>query len=592
MPIKIPAQNKWYQSNNSDILGNLYATKNINLEENKGTIRLGQRLMLNTATEDVAEINSYPVGFRYFNNGTANEFYTIAGASNVGYVFKASSIDGAFAKVTTSGAPAKVDSTVSDIEIAFGVLYVSCDGKLYFLSGSNVWDTPVTAGSSGYFTSLCYFPFTDQLYCSKNGNLVQEITSTHAVSTGLTLPSGTIITFIRATSTRLWIGTINQGGGKGVIYEWDGSSASFQNAYRLDSGGALACVIKDDIPYCIDANGDLIFWNGGTFKTLTGINRKKGIQLFNPFYATNQRFIHPNGMSLIGGKIHCLLDLTNYDTASHNGTQEESNPSGIWVYDEDTNSLTHKYSFGLTKEGGTISDYGQFRIFGAGGLSEIITAQAPITTNGTFLAGCSYYTSATVTTSGIFFEDSEDLLQKAGYFVTTKIFSSNITEIWQKIYLRFRRFLASTDKIVVKARNIENVPTEATITYTSTTTFTTPTASFTTAPVVGDEVEILQGVGAGRTAHITVITTSAPNYAITVDETITGATTQTAKARFQTWKKLGSYNAQTDDFIKLPIPTEMLGASSWIQFKVWVLFTGKNELYDVIISLKPNEKIE
>lgn len=143
--------------------------------------------------------------------------------------------------------------------------------------------------------------------------------------------------------------------------------------------------------------------------------------------------------------------------------------------------------------------------------------------------------------------------------------------------------------MVVKYRIAEDEPTEATITYTSTTTFTVPASSFTTAPVAGDEVEILQGIGASRCAHITTVTGST-TLTVTVDETITGATSQTAVARFQTWKKLGSYSSQSDELYKLPI--DKGNNSVWVQFKVWILWTGKDELYDLTISNKFNEAIE
>ena len=106
------------------------------------------------------------------------------------------------------------------------------------------------------------------------------------------------------------------------------------------------------------------------------------------------------------------------------------------------------------------------------------------------------------------------------------------------------------------------------------------------ALVVGDEVEIVQGVGAGRTAHITVISGAhAASQTITVDETITGATTQTAKARFQTWKKIATYNSQSDEMSNFPVPE----GSNWVQFKIWMLWTGKNEIHDALLINKVRE---
>ena len=216
-------------------------------------------------------------------------------------------------------------------------------------------------------------------------------------------------------------------------------------------------------------------------------------------------------------------------------------------------------------------------------------ADSPKTVDGMFLVGVSYYTTATVTTSGIFYNNDLDTVQNAGYLVTPKIFSQNIEDSWDKLVMRFRRFLNSTDKIVVKYRTEDDAFTEATITYASTTTFTVTLAAADRALVVGDEVEVVQGIGAGRTAHITVISGAhAASQTITVDETITGATTQTAKARFQTWKKIASYNSQSDEMQNFPVPE----GSNFVQFKIWMLWTGKNEVHDMFLANKVRKPVE
>jgi hypothetical protein len=161
--------------------------------------------------------------------------------------------------------------------------------------------------------------------------------------------------------------------------------------------------------------------------------------------------------------------------------------------------------------------------------------------------------------------------------------------LWKDAIVRLRQQVTSGDKLIVKYRTTEVEPVEATITFTSTTQFTVPTSSFTTAPVVGDEVEILQGaIGAGKTAHITVIATNGANYEVTVDETMTSATTQTGKARFQGWKKIMSFTSQVDDVAKFPIGK----SASWIQLRIYWICTGKNEIHDVILESKGNQMVE
>lgn len=603
--IKLPPNSQWRQSNYSDILGSIYASFGLDLTSNKGKLRLGKRLLLNAATADTAELTSYAVGFRYFN---AN-YWTVAGLSGTGYPFNCATIQGTtpFAKVVNGGGITGLvttfDSLYSDIEIAFDKLHISnaSDGKVYYSADGITWST-LTAGAAGDPVMMTFYG--GRMYCTKGKNLIQSWESTPTVVSPSAYPnttsntlrlsaadSGTqavIITFLRSTSSRIWIGTVSKTGGKGYMYAWDGAQASVNESYRLDSAGALACVIKDDIPYILDADGKLLAFNGGTFQEVDRLNRVNGKILFNPFDNDNSRFIHPNGMSLINGKINMLIDGTNWDVASHNGTHEETIPSGIWEYTPET-GLYHKHSITHNKASDTVTDYGQARIFGVGGLSEVIVATSPITTDGSFLAGVSYYTSATVTTSGIFYNNALDTVQKAGYLVTPKIFSQNLEDSWNKLVVRFRRFLNSTDKIVVKYRTEDDAFTEATITYASTTTFTVTLASTDRALVVGDEVEIVQGVGAGRVAHITVISGAhAASQTITVDETITGATTQTAKARFQTWKKIASYNSQSDEMQNFPVPEH----SAWVQIKVFMIWTGKNEIHDLLLLNKVNRPTE
>jgi hypothetical protein len=129
---------------------------------------------------------------------------------------------------------------------------------------------------------------------------------------------------------------------------------------------------------------------------------------------------------------------------------------------------------------------------------------------------------------------------------------------------------------------------EASITwYNNTTTFKT-TSTITTWSV-GDEVEILQGAGSGKCAHIVSITDIGGGFnEVLLDETFTGVTnTATAKARAQKWKKLGSYSALTEENWSTIIPT---GSSNWIQFKVCLQGTGANEFYDMTLITKESQK--
>lgn len=585
-----PKTKKWTQPNSSDILGDIYASFNLDLSENEGTVRLGKRMVLNTNTADVAEITSYPAAIKTFNG----KKFAIAGTSSTGYVFEQGTAypsATSFSKVTATNAPTNVSSILSDMEISNGNLYVTQNATtVAWTTDGTTWGTQFSAGSSGSVHMLT--SFGGRTYMTDLTSKVISWNSSNAVVTSgqYTIQLGNsdsnVITFLRSSANRIWIGTVNTAGGKGHIYEWDGSSSQATRSYRLEASGALSCVVKDDIPYVMDSNGDLLVWTSGNFQRITGLNRRNNKLLFNPLDRDNERFVHPNGMSIIKGKINLLIDGRNYDNSVASTTLEETIPSGIWEFDPNK-GLYHKHSIGLSKAAGTILDYGQARVFGVGALSELNNPSTTSTRNGTFMAGVSYYTNATTSTSGVFFDDSNDTLQKAGYIITTKIQSDNITDSYLKIFAKYRQFLASTDRMVFKYRTTEQSPTEMVITWlTGGTQFTTTDANMANYSV-GDEVEIVAGDGGGMCSHITAITENAGTYTVTVDLTHP-TSTNTAKARLQKWVKIGTVSDQTSSFKEIGLPSACRD-KTWIQFKIWMLFTGKDELVEFNVMNQTNQ---
>lgn len=582
--IRLPQNQIYKQLNLGDVFGDLWSSYNLSLSDEQGKLKVSPRFLVNTEGADIGtgELDVAPFAIIY--NDTDSKWYVGAGDDT----FIGDNLPSeAFALDTATGGSLWEGTATPDLAYFNGLIY-GVSGELQRLdAGGADWDQiDVTGTPTG--APLIPFGATGRLYFKagidrmasiNTAEVLVEATNTYA----LDLNDDTYtITCGKASADFIYLGTRAPQGQKARVHKWNGSSTAVSATYEIDAQAVLAMGIKDNSPILLDCNGVLRHLNGGNFVEVARLPFREGKPLRPLKGAQTTWLCHYNGLVVDKDKVLMLLNTTYAD-----GTTDEKIPSGIWEYNE-KNGLFHRGSLGTTKSGGSITDYGGQKVSAVGALA---VAKVPdSTTNGTLLAGATIFTTATATKVAIFYDDSNNTLQKAGSFITSKIFSPNISDIWQKIYLRFRKFLNATDKIVIKYRTKEDEPTEATITYTSTTTFTVPTASFTTAPAVGDEVEIIQGIGAGRTAHITVVTTSAPNYAITVDETITGATTQTAKARFQTWKKIGSYNAQTDDFIKFPI-TEG-NTSTWIQFKVWMLWTGKNELYDLTISNKVNEVIE
>lgn len=612
MSIKLPLTSLGFRQLNlgdNINLSELWSSFCLNLSKKIGSLLVSGRMLLNINNDDDAQLDEPPCAFKAFTASTVDVSYIFAIAGD--FIWRSEGgHNTTFEQDATLNTPTSCDSDVSDLCVNTNLFVTQASTTVKYIDTGGTWSsaTNTLANSSGMH-QMTFFRAQNRVYVvDDNAAGISSISGTTilavAASTQYTLNDlvegsgvnvGSSISCIGSNSSRIGIGTINKSGSECKFYKWDGSQSSGPNGYhKIDASGVLAQTILDDEFVVFDTKGRLLQLNGGDNGTFVELAKLplEGASLKVPISTATSRPVHYNGMSINEeGNIEILINTQLWDT---NGTVKENCPSGVWCYDRKTKNFYHKRGFGLTKSGGTITDYGASKLSLVGALAHVEVVTTDITQgsiNGKLLAGVQYYTDATTTKNGLFYDDSNDTLQKVGIFVTGKIFSSNVKEAWKQTIARIRKFLSSTDRIVVKYQVSDNEPVEATITYTSTTTLTVPTASFSTAPSVGYEIEILQGVGAGRCPHITAISTSGSNYVITVDETITGATTQTAKGRFQNWKKSVSFSNQTDDIPNFPFPSE-LGASSWVKIKIWCLFTGKNEIYDMIFESNVNKKIE
>ena len=572
--ILIPSQEKKFSQNNqSNVLGNIWSSFNLDLSSNLGRLKISPRVIISTQQSEVSTISTAPCAFKRFGTN----FYTIAGV-RIHTAPNSSAITANWSADTNT--PTNCDVTLSDLELFNSSIYATTATTLN--KGAAVW----TANGTSLNTATTHMMtvYGDRLYITDLGYKIYSMNTSDVIATSgantfsFTNTTSSTLTFIRAASDRIWFGTVSATNSKGYVYDWDGISTTANKVYRMQAQGALACVIKDDIPWIMDSNGRLLVWNGATFV------EKARLPLFHSQFLknasatlVNNRFIHPNGMSIIDGRINILINNVIDDSGA---TINENLPSGIWEYDESI-GLYHKQSFSLQDDDtavGTITDYSQNRLSTVGALADMKNNDAA-GTNGTFFVGATIYTNASSTQAAVFLDDTNDTIQKSGYFVTTWIDSQNVQDIWQKLLVTYKEQLNSTDKIILKYRTTEADPTYISITWVDTDTFTTATD---VTGKEGYEVEIIQGTGSGKTAHITSITGT---YTVNLDDTFTGVTTGTAKARLQAWTKLGEITTQTQEWSQFPIGTK----SPRIQLKCCIISTGKNEIHRLALINSPHQ---
>lgn len=595
-----PPQDKnvtYYQLNRGDDSGTMWASMNLDLQSNLGTMRVSPRMKINASATDDADLG-LPVAFKYFGG----EYYAICNAK----LFKTSesglaSPNSAFAESTETGALTNY-TTNSDLELFDDRLWSISSNTLASLnSAGGTWTSRDTVGGVGEqplvaFSNvpggrLYYRGATSEIWSIDAANTPTEPGTDYAIDLGDYIP-----TCMRATSDSIWIGVDANTGGtdldQGLVLQWDGISPQLTNIFEVKSAGKIqAMVILNDVPHVMDSNGILSKFTGYTFEEVG--------RLPFTFIAPGTSFLRKN--CLVATKNNTILALA-YNTSlpvQNSGTAYyyENAPSGVWEWSEQF-GFVHKYSLGYTtRTSSTITDFGQNQIVSAGALLDATPyLNGAASSNGSLLVGATVYTNASSTLAGIWFDDMNNTLQKKGYFVTSWYSSEEIQDKWDRLWTTYRRFLASTDSIVMKYRLDEEDPTYATITWVNTTSFTTTTNISAYVPTatgfvngIGGEVEVLQGTGSGTCVHITNVSESGGTYTVTVDTAVTGVTTGTAKARFQKWIKLNPAVAQ--DQVKSYSQYAIGGSNTRIQFKGCMTFTGDDEFHKMAIVSNPDISI-
>jgi len=574
MTKSIPKNQIMKSANYGYLLGDLAESFGIDISSSFGSIRASERMKLITKPTDM----QVPLDFAYYND----KYYF---CSDTSVYVGANAPDDGFSKDVTSGAPSSVDTYAGGLEVFNGSMYVA-DGTGISKLASTTWSSPaglaskITASSTHLMKT-----FGNRLYITDSGDKIYSISTSDTIadsgqfSADWALGSSWVATFLDVAQGAIFAGYLNTDDGRGIVFQWDGDTAdTASRRIDLEAGVVAGCVL-DNIPYIIDTHGRLKRYSGASFTEVDRLFKKEN-EAFNGIrdgLTTIDRPIHPNGMiPTEDGNIMFLFKNGLASTSSGvSVNHEDTIPSGIYEYNT-TTGLNHRHALSYVAIGNTtLTDYGQQRLNAVGALFYRQPNSSPYE-NGALMAGCQYFTDATTKEYGVFSSDTFDTTQKYGSYTTEKIFSTEVQDQWSKIYTIYKTLLDSGDKIVIKYRTETDVPTEVTATWTDTDTFTTTTSLASYAE--GDEVQFLQGTGGGKSAHISSISESGGTYTVNLDDTFTGAT-GTALAKVSKWIKAGEITQANDDLRYKGLTIDQDNASPWIQFKVCMQFTGKNEIY-------------
>jgi hypothetical protein len=603
MKTSIPNNHRIFQDNKNQFNGNIAESFNLDLTSNRGKFGSTRTKKI---TDVLGDISTFPYPVIGITEG--NE--------NLVYINSASVYNGGLTAFTSTFTPDSFAigdnpdlSNYGDVLTTNGVMFMSAGDSLSYTNlyqygiWNNISSPALTNNTLHLLTSL-----GDNTYVTDKNDKVGQIdkdkvltltgTGTLDLQTGGT-NSGYFISVFMSGLDRIWIGlsgrSSSKTNGTTYVYEWDGESENTYNQrYEIDASGLLSGVVKDGVPYVLDTNGRLLKYTGSTFSEVARIPFKDG-ELSAGYNSTNitSRAMHPRCMTVNGDEI-----LINVSNRLLDGWADF--PSGVWSYTEDF-GMVHKFSasYQAVLDTGTtnITDYGQIKVLNAGVIFVHDTANLyGEGEGGRIIFSQVYFNSSNDDVSpsginqnyvvGIFADDTQDNTQKYGYFITTEIHTQDVEELWQTIYPKYKQLINSSDKCVVKYRVESKEKLTGDISWSNSNTFLTSLDI--TDYEQGDEMQVLQGIGSGKSFTIDTITSTGSGYSVTVKETFTNAT-GTAKVQFSNFKYLGEItNEESKGFKAFTISQS--NQSPMIQFKVCMEWTGKNELYGIQANSNSNIK--
>jgi hypothetical protein len=658
MAIKLPIEGRYSQPNNSDKFGSIWASKNINLDE-EGYLKLSPRtIMIANRTDDVSFGHPNAIG-RWMEGN-----YLVATADK-NYNIVISPVDNPAPDVNTgNGNPT---TALGGGGVFWQNLWFATDADKVFSRVVNtdsaaIWTLRISGLTSTVQHRLAVF-VSRQTLCVSDGNVVRQYNTSYVQTINLVIPSDFEVVGLAYNNNRMGIitrlGSSTAGQNtEAMFFIWDGATSGANNSAGVGSSECLSiCAYKSSFAILTRA-GQLLYWNGGGFDVLANF----------PFYYEDKFLgggflnVSTRGLNMIADGDVLYVNIPNALTPFNRKKEFTipNMPGGVWCFDPKV-GLYHRWSPSISKlhyhsiaaanintatdvittsgiipATGNIARVTHFSS-GArvvGGLKDNYDYYIIKLTSTTFklantrenaLAGIAIDITAADTTTTIFMYDIVDyassyigpgaataialvgekdevktdiligggffpltmggavqslaiavpFLENRGWFITPKIFSSEVIDSAQKLFVKFRP-LKTGDKIIFKYRNkeIEGLPVSSSIldvaTWTGLRDFYT-TQDLSEAKTYLDaggklECELTAGAGGGQMVQIVSISTDDNlTYSVEVAEDILGVVAGNKSSYIINNWEVKKVITSTD---KCPVSIPLGGSASWMQFKI------------------------
>jgi hypothetical protein len=341
----IPQEQRWNQSNASDLFGNIAQTKNITFD-NDGYLKLSNSVR--ATTNSVLQTNI----------GRVVALSTTVTAPLAGYIAITDNRSFGMAEDILKEIPTDLGSALNGNGLSNSSFW---DGEIIWSRNNNVAYYGSGAGSmeiSGNFLTSGGDKHVITQFLSKGDNVLaisnlNEVYIIEAFSSSvptilltLTIPSDFLITSMVYFNQNLYIGTRNRTGSLAAMYVWNGTGEAPQQVFEVDSNIIIDLVMWRDSVVALLGNGSLVRFNGGGFDMLDAF----------PIYYSNITLPIAKGNTLSRGiTMSSHKDKIYINISSSDARTSLNMPHGIWCFDPQV-GLYHRYALSRsTTRTGTVS---------------------------------------------------------------------------------------------------------------------------------------------------------------------------------------------------------------------------------------------
>lgn len=309
---------KIVQTNENDLSGNIYVTKNIDLRDN-GYIKLSHFPFAIMTEDDDADFDAADVIFKGLSS-----IYIVSDEVFEGV--------GGFTKFTNRKTDTDSPSpSVASDGINFNNMSFVIDGDyLKYRSAETVW-TKIDFDISEP-CQMAVFDTFNVLLIGYN-KYVKMINTSLALVKTLTIPDAYEITSIETNGNTVYIGTRHLGNGEGKLFLWDGSSTAWNSAYGVNASGVMSIRKYGATCALITTKGQLLQFNGSSFTVLGNLPPyyfKDSVEWAG--YGSHDR-VSNRGMYVDGDRIYINAEMKSW---SEKNQFSPTTPGGIWVYTPET----------------------------------------------------------------------------------------------------------------------------------------------------------------------------------------------------------------------------------------------------------------